>query len=186
MFDLSNSFHKILFKRNQMLMNKTLHERLSLRIQPFYFRGPLGLINPFDKGIFTNIKEILVSTFSNRGLGKRQDTLELITSDEERGEKNRWESVFDKRLSTDPLNWSKTFICVLFEIDCPARQEAINKIEKAKMKYKSRGNKNKYGRDSKNGIDLSESDSDDEGTGHGHCHNKKGDKVTDCDDDEDC
>lgn len=47
-------------------------------------------------------------------------------------EKENWDNLLDKRLVTEPLNWSKTYICLLFEIDCSSRSMMIQKIEKKK------------------------------------------------------
>lgn len=156
-------------------INKTLDERCSSK-QSHWFgtgRNRAELCNPFDKGIVKNISEAFISTCSYSGLSRKSSTLDM-SIDEEKGLKESWDDLLDTRIQTEPLNWSKTFICLLFEVECPARSEMIKKIENRKSKFRGRGDKDRKGRTGE-GIDVSYSseesgDSDssnDSDPGHG-------------------
>lgn len=144
--------------------------------------GQRTVNNPFDKGPITNFIEAIVSTFSNSGLSKRAASLDVIrnTIDEEseEGSQAQWESVIDRRVFCTPVNWSRTFLCGVLEIDCPMRDMFIIKMEQQKAKLRARNYKDKLG-GPQNHIDLNNScsSSDDEEIGEGYS------KGCECDED---
>jgi hypothetical protein len=172
--------------KKQIWINKTLDERC-LMPQAHWFgggRGATELFNPFNKGFMVNFTEAVISTFSYQGLSRKMATLD-ISIDEENGDRETWENLLDSRLRIAPLNWSKTFITLLFELDCPAQTEMVARIEAKKMKFKQRGDKDRKGR-SDRGIDVSsessesqDSDSDSDGGNHGST--KCGEDCNGCD-----
>jgi hypothetical protein len=147
-------------------------------------RGATELFNPFDKGFMVNLTEAVISTFSYQGLSRKMATLD-ISNDEENGDRETWENLLDSRLRIAPLNWSKTFITLLFELDCPARTEMVARIEAQKMKFKQRGDKDRKGRSGR-GIDVSSEssesqDSDSNSDGGNDGGTKCGEDCNGCD-----
>lgn len=133
---------------------------------PPYFadsKSETGYTNVFDKGIIKNLIEVFISTFSNNGLSRKISSLEIMDdSDNEGGDKLTFEKLLDNRIVTEPLNWSKTFICSILEIDCNTRTEMIRKIEFQKKKRLNRGGNGQSGNKQDNINLSSDSDSSDE------------------------
>lgn len=107
--------------------------------------------------------EVFISTFSNSGLSRKVSSLEIMDdADNEDGNKATFDSLIDYRIHTEPLNWSKTFLCGILEIDCPTRDDMIRKIEFQKKKLLNRGFKTKNGHKQDNINISSDSDVSDE------------------------
>lgn len=159
------SAKEALWSTMSILFNITLMERNRRRIPPYFVdqASEAGYTNVFDKGVIKNLIEVFISTFSNSGLSRKVSSLDIMDdADNEDGNKATFDSLIDYRIHTEPLNWSKTFLCGILEIDCPTRDDMIRKIEFQKKKLLNRGFKTKNGHKQDNINISSDSDVSDE------------------------